>query len=63
VADLGAGKFLYGGLPTTGVKQEVRHEYIWPTDVKFGDARSGKFVTVVARLWGEASYGEFELPH
>ena len=52
--------FLYQGLPTTGVEQRLRAGFMWPHDIKLGDARSGAFVTVVPRLWGMASYGSFE---
>jgi hypothetical protein len=62
LGELDGGKFLYEGLPTTGVEQRVRHAYIWPNDIKLADAQSGKFVTVVPRVWGAASYGRFRMP-
>ena len=57
---LGDHEFVYEGVPTTGVEQKLRAGFMWPMDIKLGDAHSGAFVTVVPHLWGMATYGSFD---
>jgi hypothetical protein len=62
VADLGAGKVLYDGLPTTGTEQQLVSGYSQgaKSTIKLCDTRTGAFVTVIPQVWGDVSYGAFE---
>jgi hypothetical protein len=64
VADLGDGKFLSQGPPTTGTVQELVSGYLsgakWT--MKLFDVRTGAFVTVIPYVWGDVSYGIVDPP-
>ncbi len=63
VADLSSAKFLYEALPTAGAQQELVSGYVYGAKwtVKLCDAHTHAFVTVVPHIWGDVSYGPFDL--
>lgn len=64
VGDAGGGRVLYHALPTTGADQQLvsGRPYGAKWTIKLCDLHTKSFVTVVPYVWGEVSYGAFDLP-